>query len=198
MSKSELLKVYSEMLKLYLRLKSNDKISESEVLRIYREYLKLSMKMSFNIPSFIEDRDDYKSGNCYCYAIGFTTPRIIGEKYYESSNHTLRHDVGFISGIPYSNNRKCLIDSLESDLEKLGIDFYDCNPDSKNIHGGYKIALYRSFIDFHFLRENGDGSWSHKLGYGNKIERFDTLPLIVNRDYDFVKTLEIVKPVVRC
>ena len=63
MSKSELLKVYSEMLKLYLRLKSDEKLSECEVLKIYREYLKLSMKISFNSPSFIEDKDDYKNGN---------------------------------------------------------------------------------------------------------------------------------------
>ena len=45
MSKSELLKTYNDMLKLYLRLKSDEKLSECEVLKIYREYLKLSMKI---------------------------------------------------------------------------------------------------------------------------------------------------------
>ena len=157
MSKSELLKVYSEMLKLYLRLKSDEKLSECEVLKIYREYLKLSMKISFNSPSFIEDKDDYKNGNCYCYAMGFNTPRIIGKKYFESCSRTLRHNVGFI-------------------------------------HGGYKIALFRSYYDFHFVRENSDSTWSHKKGYCNQIIRLEKLPIILDRDYDYVKTYEIVKP----
>lgn len=162
MNKSELLKVYSEMLKLYLRLKSDEKLSECEVLKIYREYLKLSMKISFNSPSFIEDKDDYKNGNCYCYAMGFNTPRIIGKKYFESCSRTLRHNVGFISGLPYYNDRKSIIRALESDLRCLNIEFYECEPDSKNIHGGYKIALFRSYYDFHFVRENSDSTWSHK------------------------------------
>ena len=194
MSKSELLKVYSEMLKLYLRLKSDEKLSECEVLKIYREYLKLSMKISFNSPSFIEDTDDYKNGNCYCYAMGFNTPRIIGKKYFESCSRTLRHNVGFISGLPYFNDRKSIIRALESDLRCLNIEFYECEPDSKNIHGGYKIALFRSYYDFHFVRENSDSTWSHKKGYCNQIIRLEKLPIILDRDYDYVKTYEIVKP----
>lgn len=194
---SGVLKVYSELMKLYLRIKSSDSLSEGEVLKIYRDYLKLSIKLGTNKPLFIEDKESYNSGNCYCYAMGFNSPKIIGEKYYDSCNRSLRHDVGFISELPYSNDRKSIISALESDLEWLGIAFYECEPDSENIHGGYKIALYKSYFDFHFLRENSDKTWSHKLGYSNRIESFDTLPLIVNRNYDYVKTLEIVKPVVK-
>ena len=197
MNKSELLKTYNDMLKLYLRLKSDEKLSECEVLKIYREYLKLSMKMSFNSPSFIEGRDDYKNGNCYCYAMGFNTPRIIGKKYFESCSRTLRHNVGFISNLPYSNDRKSIIRALESDLRCLNIEFYECEPDSKNIHGGYKIALFRSYYDFHFVRENSDSTWSHKKGYRNQIIRLERLPIILDRDYDYVKTYEIVKPILR-
>ncbi len=194
MSKSELLKTYNDMLKLYLRLKSDEKLSECEVLKIYREYLKLSMKISFNSPSFIEDKDNYKNGNYYCYAMGFNTPRIIGKKYFESCSRTLRHNVGFISGLPYFNDRKSIIRALESDLRCLNIEFYECEPDSKNIHGGYKIALFRSYYDFHFVRENSDSTWSHKKGYCNQIIRLEKLPIILDRDYDYVKTYEIVKP----
>ena len=194
MSKSELLKVYSEMLKLYLRLKRDEKLSESEVLKIYREYLQLSMKISFNSPPFIEHKDDHKNGNCQCYAMGFNTPRIIGKKYFESCSRTLRHNVGFISGLPYFNDRKSIIRALESDLRCLNIEFYECEPDSKNIHGGYKIALFRSYYDFHFVRENSDSTWSHKKGYCNQIIRLEKLPIILDRDYDYVKTYEIVKP----
>lgn len=194
MNKSELLKTYNDMLKLYLRLKSDEKLSECEVLKIYREYLKLSMKISFNSPSFIEDKDNYKNGNCYCYAMGFNIPRIIGKKYFESCSRTLRHNVGFISGLPYSNDRKSIIRALESDLRCLNIEFYECEPDSKNIHGGYKIALFRSYYDFHFVRENSDSTWSHKKGYCNQIIRLEKLPIILDRDYDYVKTYEIVKP----
>lgn len=197
MEKSELLKVYSELMKLYLRIKDSDSLSESEVLKIYRDYIKLSMKVSFNNPSFESDIKSYPNGNCYCYALGFNTPRIISSKYFESCSRTLRHNVGFISGLPCYNNKKDIINALEGDLSSLGIDFYDTSYDSENKYGGYKIALYKSYYDFHFLRQNSDGTWSDKKGYSNRIERYDTLPLIVSRDYDYVKTLEIVKPVVR-
>lgn len=197
MSKSELLKVYSEMLKLYLRLKSDDKISESEVLRIYREYLMLSMKISFNSPSFIEDRYNYKNGNCYCYAIGFNTPRIIGKKYFESCSRILRHNVGFISGLPCYNDRKSAIRALESDLRCLNIEFYECELDSENKHGGYKIAIFNAPYDVHLIRQNVDGTWSHKMGYTDTIERVDMEKHEIFESYKYIKTLEIVKPVVR-
>ena len=56
---------------------------------------------------------------------------------------------------------------------------------------------YLSFNDFHFLRQNSDGSWSHKVGYLNRLDKFDTLPNIVNGNYELIKVLEIVKPKVR-
>ena len=86
---------------------------------------------------------------------------------------------------------------LAKDFEELNIDSYEISSDLPNEHGGYKIAFYLSFNDFHFLRQNSDGSWSHKVGYLNRIDKFDTLPNIVNGNYELIKVLEIVKPKVR-
>ena len=66
-----------------------------------------------------------------------------------------------------------------------------------NEHGGYKISLYESSDDFHFIRQNEDGTWSHKLGYSDLVERIDNPSKYLFDEYECIKTLEIVKPVLR-
>ena len=58
--------------------------------------------------------------------------------------------------------------------------------------------------DYHFVRQNSDGSWSSKLGYEECIVKSDN-PLNylndniydVSTNYEYVKTLELVKPSIK-
>ena len=80
----------------------------------------------------------------------------------------------------------------------LGIKWYKSGINKPNSHGGYKIAVYFSDDDFHFLRQNRDFSWSEKQGYTNRVLKVDD-PLCLSKiykNYKHVKTLEIVKPVI--
>ena len=87
-------------------------------------------------------------------------------------------------------------DNLKSDLDSLGIYYYETDIDSINNHGGYKISLYYNYgEDFHFIREDFDGKWSHKMGYSGSIERVEPSERIFK--YNLVTTYEIVKPNIR-
>ncbi len=71
-----------------------------------------------------------------------------------------------------------------------------------NYHGGYKVMLYLSFYhsfcnDFHFIRQNlKDGTWSDKIGYFGSMRKLE-YPCSFNSNYQYVKTFEIVKPIIR-
>ena len=49
--------------------------------------------------------------------------------------------------------------------------------------------------DFHFIRQNIDKKWSHKLGYSETIDI--VTPKYNVLEYTNVGTIEIVKPVIR-
>lgn len=169
-------------------------MSELDLLKVYREFLRDYIRLCKENPSFESDSKWklYTEGNCYCYALMLPTPRVFVRAYYLKSKHEFPHDVGFLSGKKYSDDIDICYDNLRSDLDFLGVDYYETTNDAYNSHGGYKISFLKSIDDFHFLRQNIDGTWSHKRGYNSYIERasFDAKIL---EDFKHVKTLEIVK-----
>lgn len=52
---------------------------------------------------------------------------------------------------------------FETDMGYLRIKCFDSEVDRPNLHNGYKVSLYRGSKDFHFTKQNSDGSWSHKV-----------------------------------
>lgn len=198
--------IYEEILRelAYMRIylgKNIGKVSRKEIYKLYRRYLKLYMLLPIKNPKFDKNNPLYFNGNCYCYALMLPTPKEFYDSYMNAPEDislplVLRHDVGFISNRKDSLRPTKLLDNLRSDLDSLGIEYYETYISSKNNHGGYKISLYCDpCIDFHFIREDSDGKWSHKLGYAGSIERIDPSERIYN--YNLVTTYEIVKPDVR-
>lgn len=170
-------------------------MNDIDLLRIYREFLKDYIRICKSDPSY--DKDSkwilYREGNCYSLII--STPEVFISNYRCKSGYDFSHDVGFVSGHNYSDYVSDCIDNLKYDLDYLDyleIDYYDSDIDSSNKHNGYKIALYKSIDDFHFIRQNNDGSWSHKKGYDQIIERINPEDTLFD-DFKLVKTLEIVK-----
>lgn len=171
-------------------------ISEDEVKELYKRYIYLESRVSTNSPSFKDDKDKYIYGNCYCYALGFTTPDVFSDVYGRFKKKMMTHNIGFISGnIIDVLSPDDLMFGFEIDMSYLGIKHFDSEVDKPNLHNGYKVSLYRGFKDFHFTRQNNDGSWSHKVGYEPIVIKC-TDPLQV-LDYEIIHTYEIVKPLVR-
>lgn len=170
-------------------------ISEDEVIELYRRYLYLESRVSTNSPSFKDDKGNYRYGNCYCYALGFTTPDVFSDVYGRFKKKMMTHNIGFISGNTIDvSDPDDLMFGFEIDMGYLRIKCFDSEVDKPNMHNGYKVSLYRGFKDFHFTRQNIDGSWSHKVGYRPIITKCN--PFDVS-DYDIIHTYEIVKPLVR-
>lgn len=177
--------LYNEILKISM--------DSPKYFELYKEYIKLLILISSNNPSFNDDVKKYINGNCYSYALDIFNPEGISNVILQ-----LGLNVGYLSrNLVYNGTKEKYLYGLAKDFEELNIDSYEISSDLPNEHGGYKIAFYLSFNDFHFLRQNSDGSWSHKVGYLNRLDKFDTLPNIVNGNYELIKVLEIVKPKVR-
>ena len=185
---------YLKLIEFYSKVFTSRYKSELDLLKMYREFLKEYISISKENPFFEKDYrwNLYSEGNCYCYALMLPTPKAFVRAYYSKGKHEFPHDIGFLSGKEYSNDIAICYDNLRSDLDFLGIDYYETDIDECNSHNGYKISFLKSIDDFHFLRQNIDGSWSHKRGYNSYIERtsFDAKIL---EDFKRVKTLEIVK-----
>lgn len=185
---------YLKLISFYNKVFTSNYMSELDLLKVYREFLRDYIRLCKENPSFESDSKWklYTEGNCYCYALMLPTPKVFVRAYYSKSKHEFPHDVGFLSGKEHSDDIDICYDNLRSDLDFLGVDYYETNNDAYNSHGGYKISFLKSIDDFHFLRQNIDGTWSHKRGYNSYIERtsFDAKIL---EDFKHVKTLEIVK-----
>lgn len=92
-----------------------------------------------------------------------------------------------------------LLENFYLDCEALQIEAYEMNINDKPKHGGYKIFMYleaRQIPDFHFIRENQAGILSHKDGYNGSIQAVEHVTTNIDA-YELIRTLEIVKPVIR-
>lgn len=160
--------------------KVSECVSFNDIKLLYLEYLKLSVYL-YNKPSFY-DSIDYTGVNCYMYSLMLDLPNIFQKELLNKFNP------GFISGKTSKND----LVNLFFDLDELGINYYEINKEDTPTHGGYKILMFQGSGDFHFRRQNTDGTYSEKLGFSKYIKEC-TDPFNYH-DYKLIKTLEIIKP----
>ncbi len=211
---NQIKEIYRELNSLYLEYQDKDYLSlgmfkintlERNILVLYREYLSLVLKLQSLNPDKVNN-NSLRNSNCYLYALALPVPMIFKRTY----NKLIHNDFGFDVGV-YSNykplfretycTKSNLVERLESDLSYFKIDFFKSSIDSKLEHNGYKISLYinRDFKDYHFLRQNPNGIWMDKNGYKGIIKEVTSDHLEEGMDnegrfYEYVETLEIVKP----
>jgi len=116
--------------------------------------------------------EKYHYNNCYTYAINQPINPYTG-KSYEDYGHC---QPGYLGGkgikldVPYD---KKLIKLARKDLKKLGYKLIKSSfkeyVDDENC---WKVALCYANDDYHWYRQNKDGTWSHKLGT-NKVKYKD-------------------------
>ena len=115
--------------------------------------------------------------NCYAYALNDPTLGYL--------------QLGEISyGFNYSEYSGLLNDALLkqlllADMDELGIGIRELDTVySGCLYGGYRIAFLvtTNFKDIHFLRQNKDGTWSHKQGPSAVTNRDSNGNIIYNPD----------------
>lgn len=112
--------------------------------------------------------------NCYGYVFGFT-----GEQYKDINEYGV-WNLGFTDqtfglierfGNPIVVNRL-----LKQDFKKFKLKLFDSYEKEKIEDGEIKFAVYGCEQDFHFVRQDADGTWSHKMGWNCVEEEFKTEP----------------------
>lgn len=98
-----------------------------------------------------EEWVDYNGANCYPYALGLKTDEsfLIGDFIGKRMTH--------------ANSLADILYILHLELEALGFEVIECCTEDIAPEGSFKIYLERNEIgEYHFLREDEDGFWSHK------------------------------------
>ena len=124
--------------------------------------------------------------NCYSYAVGVTMPDKTGKLYYP----------GGISNMPVMYDKRFLLRFLKSDLRLLGVYAKEISLDKakEEMREGKQVIafFYSSFeSDFHFLRKDRDGGWSHKRGYEKHPEKVEYDYEEYFESYDLVAYLNL-------
>lgn len=198
----QLLNVYKGILDIFHALKKAK--SKDEVVELYVEYLKLQVQLSTNYPKFEVKPKGFRYGNCYTYALDLKCPDIFWNKYKLLYEIGMDFDVGLVSKRKLyveNSNERMLLDSFYKDCEALKIKVFNSSFDDNLKNNGYKVLMFKSMnigytYDYHFVRVNKDGVLSHMNGHNGNVEILQSLGH-VSSCYEFVKSFEIVKPVIR-
>ena len=123
--------------------------------------------------------------NCYAYAIKST--------FHDNDDYDYIYNLGNMSHVYYPpQNLEEAKEALILDMEKLGIECIECSLNDDVNENEWKVALFyddyfNDSYDFHLLRQNEDGSWSHKRAIHGKIDDYGNIdPRILDFDLDFV------------
>lgn len=135
-----------------------------------------------SIQIYPETWTNMKETNCYAYALGLDIKESnICERAYQPG--TISETVNLRQYESFSY--EMLISGIENDLDFLGINYREVEPEEKVELNEWKIALmikkYCDGLDnFHFIRQDMNDAWSNKVGYQYRISKKDSLGNIIN------------------
>jgi hypothetical protein len=111
------------------------------------------------------------STNCYAYALNMREGFPQGEK----------PQPGDLSGNRITElSADAIVEAATADAEATGRTFEPAPPNEPCSSGTYKVALVIApNIDYHWYRQNPDGTWSHKPGH-SKVKNTDSSGNIIN------------------
>ncbi len=210
--KLKLADIFLELTSLLKNRELTKEIANKEIRKLYREYLKLYVKLNRMIPEF--DDGKFKGNvNCYFYALDLPLPYVFKGLFEKITGIPFCTNLGEISGLEFFDYKfsnptsSDLLDYVYTDLDTLKIKAYDSAINMSPKNNGYKIAIFMEVnkdYDYHFVRQNIDGSWSSKLGYKKCIVKmYNPLDYLndninhVRTSYEYIKTLELVKPSIK-
>ena len=117
-----------------------------------------------------------ESTNCYAYALNNQTKPHTNELWYIQPGETTGHT---LTTSDLDGNK--IINYVNQDATNLGFTFEPISETDVCPLGTYKVALVIApSVDFHWYRQNSDGTWSHKLA-SNPVTNLDASgDLIIN------------------
>lgn len=80
---------------------------------------------------------------------------------------------GYFPQSPWENNRDWAAKMLDF-IKEIGLRVQECDPlEPVTDFRSWKIALYFSIDDFHYLLEDTPNQWSSKCGFSKRLEQLD-------------------------
>ena len=141
-------------------------------------------------PTFSVDYSPFR--NCYAHALNCNYEDRDFSIYSPGAIYADFNGSEIFNDEEYFFDYNLFIKLVKRDCSVLSITASTCSFDSKLREQSFKIALTysRTDNDFHFLRQNADGSWSHKPGYGNLFKRIksEIIPYNGERSIDILGT----------
>lgn len=140
-------------------------------IKLIRESIKQN-----RYPLKYEWRSIYADSNCYSYALGSG---------YKENRHSegYIYNLGSMSGYDPPKDNKEAEEAFMSDMKVLGIKVRKSSLDEEMQEGEWKVVLFFAceldeipFRDFHFARQNEDGSWSHKECIEGPVRQLSSNP----------------------
>ena len=129
--------------------------------------------------------------NCYGYIFGFTGEQY--DRFDDKYNWILGFSDEKYENITSYEDRNIVEKMLKSDFKFLKLRLNLSDEQEKIEDGEIKFALYACDKDFHFVRQNADGTWSHKRGWIQEPETLDLdrrqgLPRVLklHRNYELI------------
>jgi len=121
----------------------------------------------FGLLPYVNPHSFQLGTNCYWYAINQKTEGDAKFSFstWEFSWSHPKTEPGYLSGID-KHDKPDIVDRVSADLKTLNMDFREIAKHDPCSEGGYKVALVLSEKDYHWFRQNPDGTWSHKPGDG--------------------------------
>ena len=159
---------------------------KEKIARIRESMLKNQYPLDFN--QYHCNRE-----NCYAYALGsdYTDDDRNDDDIYNLG--CMSHAIYPPKTIPEAE------EAFYNDMKVLGVDCRRCGLDAKVAQGEWKVVLFFEGMftyshDFHLVREDKGGGWSHKSGLYGSVWRFGKDPRSMT-DLDYVGTfiLKMIK-----
>lgn len=121
--------------------------------------------------------------NCYAYALGSTFKDNDTEAKYV-------FNLGALSKMYFPDTKEQAEEALKADMKELGISCEKSYYEEKLEKDEWKIALFfydePGDEDFHLMREDSDGYWSHKVGLDGPINKIYGSLEYAASNYDIV------------
>lgn len=139
------------------------------------------MEQKINGLKFVKTKFMKNANNCYTYAINQPFNPYTGKKYedYDDCQPGFLGGVAKIRGLyDATRNYKVYMGYVKKDLKHIGYDIRKSTyKEYVEEEGAWKIAFCYDNInfDYHFYRQNIDGTWSHQQGCGG---------FVTNKDFD--------------
>ncbi len=153
---------------------------------------------TYNPSRWNDDAGIRLNTNCYAYALNNQTippnlnyPVLAYPYYYQTYMQP-----GQSQNLSIVYTKIGIKNNVEADAENYGFEFVECDRDDVCDNDQYKIALVidneGTNQDYHWYRQNKDGTWSHKIG-GKPVINYDASgkliydPESADRNYEGVE-----------